>query len=221
MAAADALRGALTAHGIAAEVEWAEEGDAWRTAMAAFHRPVEVAGRILVRPPWEPPRDGLLDVVIDPGMAFGTGQHATTRGCIALLAGLRPGPLVDVGCGSGVLAIAARRLGHDPVWALDADPLAVDATIANARANGVGLAVGLRVLGRDPIPPAPTVVANLTATLLGTLARVLAGDPPRAAVLSGLRVEEASDVVAAFAPLGLGERGRVEEDGWASLLVAR
>ncbi len=118
--------------------------------MLAFHRPVEVAGRLLVRPPWEPPRAGLLDVEIDPGMAFGTAQHGTTRACLELLAGL-PGPragLLDAGCGSGVLSIAARRLGFDPVWSVDFDPLAVDATIANARRNGVGLRVARRTIGR-------------------------------------------------------------------------
>ncbi|MEW6582866.1 MAG: 50S ribosomal protein L11 methyltransferase [Actinomycetota bacterium] len=212
---------ALGAASVAASVAVEDEDDSWRHAMLAFHKPVEIAGRLLVRPPWEPPRPGLADVVVDPGMAFGTGQHATTRGCLALLAALPPGPLVDVGCGSGILAIAARRLGHDPVWALDADPLAVEATIANARANGVGLVVARRDLARDRLPAAETVLANLTATLLRTLAGALAAAPPRAAVLSGLRVEEAPDVLAAFAPLGLRERDRVEEEGWAAIRVGR
>src|SRR5690606_664719 len=106
--------------------------------MRAFHTPVEVAGRLRVRPPWEPPREGLLDVVIDPGMAFGTAQHATTRACLELLCGLPAGgPLVDAGCGSGVLSVAARRLGFGPVWAIDSDPLSVEATVGNARRNGV------------------------------------------------------------------------------------
>lgn len=213
-------RAALAGAGIAAELTSADEDDSWRTAMLAFHRPVEVAGRILIRPPWERPRPGLLDVAVDPGMAFGTGQHPTTRGCLTLLTRVPPGPLVDVGCGSGILAIAARRLGHDPVWALDYDQLAVDATVANARANGVSLTVARRVLGRDALPEAPTVVANLTATLLRLLADVLADRPPRRAILSGLRVEEAPEVLAAFAPTGLAERDRVEEEGWAAILVA-
>ncbi len=218
-AVAAELRGRLP--GIPVEVSAAPETQDWQAALRAFHRPVEIGGRLWVRPPWAPPRAGLADVVVDPGMAFGTGQHATTRGCLELLCGLPPGPLVDVGCGSGVLAVAARRLGHDPVWAIDTDPLSVEATIRNARANGVGLRVARRTLGRDPLPAAPTVVANLTATLLVGLAEALAPAPPRRAVLSGLRPDEAPAVLDAFAPLGLAEAGRREADGWSALLVAR
>jgi ribosomal protein L11 methyltransferase len=126
-----------------------------------------------------------------------------------------------VGTGSGVLAIAARRLGHDPVWALDADPLAVDATIRNARANGVSLRVARRTLGRDPLAAAPAVLANLTSGLLGTLAEALAGRPPARAILSGLRPAEADGVLAAWAALGLREVDRREADDWVALLVAR
>ena len=97
-------------------------------------------------------------------MAFGTGQHATTRACLELLAGLAadaPGAsALDAGCGSGVLAIAARRLGLDPVWALDADPLAVEATLANARRNGVGLRVARRAIGADRLPAADLVAGE-------------------------------------------------------------
>jgi ribosomal protein L11 methyltransferase len=203
------------------EVRLAPEDDDWRAAMRAFHRPIEVAGRLRVRPPWAAAREGLLDVAIDPGMTFGTGQHATTRACLELLCALPPGPLVDVGCGSGVLAVAARRLGHDPVWALDADPLCVEATIRNARANGVGLRVSRRAVGRDPIPPAPAVLANLTATVLVALAAALADAPPERAVLSGLRPDEAPATLRAFAPLGLYEADRREADGWVTLLAAR
>ncbi len=127
-----------------AEFGRADEDAGWRTAMREFHQPVEVAGRIRVRPPWHAPSGEAVDVVIDPAMAFGTGQHDTTRGCLELLIAVAPGPLVDIGCGSGVLGIAAAKLGFAPIWAWDRDPLAVDATIANARANGVALAVGLR-----------------------------------------------------------------------------
>jgi ribosomal protein L11 methyltransferase len=215
----DAFRVHLGAAGVAADVETALEGDEWRDAMRAFHRPVEIVGRLRVRPPWEPPRQGLLDVVVDPGMAFGTGQHTTTRGCIELLAGVEPGPLVDVGCGTGIIAIAARRLGHDPVWALDSDPLAVEATIANARANGVGLRVARRTLGRDRVPAAPTVVANLTATLLVLLARELVELPPTTAIVSGIRPSEVPSALAAFAPLGLREAARVGDDEWAALML--
>lgn len=213
------LRERLGARGVVCVIDVAEESDDWRHAMQAFHKPVEVAGRLRIRPPWEPAAADLLDVVVDPGLAFGTGQHTTTRGCIELLSQVEPGPLLDVGCGTGILAIAARRFGHDPVWAFDSDPFAVEATLANARDNGVGLIVGRRMLGRDPLPPVPTVVANLTGTLLKVLAVALAEAPPQTLIVSGIRPDEAGSTVAAFAPLGLSEVARVGDLGWLALML--
>jgi ribosomal protein L11 methyltransferase len=186
---------ALGRLGIAAEAAVAAEDPGWADAMARFHRPVEIAGRLLVRPPWEPPRPGLLDVVVDPGMAFGTAQHATTRACLALLCEVpAAGPLLDAGCGSGVLSVAARRLGFDPVSAIDADPLSVAATVANARANGVALTVARRTIGADRLPEAPVVLANLTATVLGMLAGALAPPGPEVLIASGMRPGEVAGV---------------------------
>jgi len=208
--------------GIDAGVAAADQDDAWRDAMRAFHRPVEAGGRLLVRPPWEAPRPPLLDVEIDPGMAFGTAQHATTRACLALLAEMAPGgPLLDIGCGSGVLAIAARRLGFDPVWALDADPLAVEATLANARRNGVGLRVARRRIGADRLPAAGVVTANLTATVLRELADALPEPAPRRLVASGMRPEEVAGVTAALGRRGLAPARDVVEDGWATVRFER
>jgi ribosomal protein L11 methyltransferase len=222
---AAALEGRLARAGVAARVEALPEDAAWRDALRAFHAPVEIGGRLRVRPPWAAPRPPLLDVVIDPGMAFGTGQHATTRSCLRLLAAVaaaRPGgSLLDAGCGSGVLAIAARRLGLDPVWAVDADALCVDATLANARRNGVGLRVGRREIGRDRLPAADVVAANLTGGLLRELASALPDPPPRALIASGMRPGEAPAVEAALAARGLAVGERVEEDGWATLLASR
>jgi ribosomal protein L11 methyltransferase len=212
----------LAAAGIAARVEASPQDDAWRDAMRAFHRPVVVAGRLLVRPPWAPARPPLLDVVVEPGMAFGTAQHATTRACLELLAALPDADgarsLLDAGCGSGVLAIAARRLGYDPVWALDSDALAVEATLENARANGVGLRVGRRTIGADRLPAADLVMANLTGGLLRRLAGCLPEPAPRALVASGMRPTEASAVEAGMARRGLVASRRIERDGWTTLL---
>ncbi len=181
-----------------------------------------MAGRLRVRPPWAAPRPPLLDVAIDPGMAFGTGQHATTRACLELLAALPGrGSLLDAGCGSGVLAIAGRRLGFDPVWALDADPLCVDATIANARRNGVGLRVARRAIGAGRLPAADAVVANLTGGLLRSLAAALPEPAPRALVASGMRPEEVAGVEQAMAARGLAAARRAEEEGWATVLLTR
>jgi len=217
------LAARLADRGVGARVEAHPQDDAWRRAMLEFHRPVEVAGRLLVRPPWEPPRPPLLDIEIDPGMAFGTAQHGTTRACLELLAGLPvvPGGLLDAGCGSGVLSIAARRLGFDPVWSIDFDQLAVDATIDNARRNGVGLRVARRAIGGDALLATPTVMANLTATVLRLLAPALPAPGPARLVASGMRPEEVDGVVAAFADRGLPEARRIVDEGWASVLLER
>ena len=110
----------------------------WEDRWREFHKPVRI-GRLWVGPPWEPPPVDGEAIVVDPGRAFGTGGHATTRLCLQLLAELEPRSLLDAGCGSGVLAIAAARLGFAPVTALDHDPKALEATARNAAANGVSV----------------------------------------------------------------------------------
>ncbi len=178
---------------------------------------------VWVRPPWAAPRAGALDLVIDPGQAFGTGAHPTTRLCLELMLGFEPpegearGSLVDLGCGSGVLAIAAALLGYGPVTAVDNELAALDATRANASANGVLLDRLERVnLREDPAPRADTVVANLMRPLLLDVAGRME-HRPRALILSGLLDEEADEVVSAFAPLG--ERERRSALGWTAVLL--
>jgi ribosomal protein L11 methyltransferase len=198
--------------------------DDWADRWADFHRPIEVGGRVAVRPSWWDARDGLLDVVVDPGRAFGTGGHPTTMLCLGLLvelerAGEASGPLADWGTGSGVLAIAAARLGWSPIAACDREPASLEAAAANAEANGVDLAIE-RVDVREAAPPvAPTVVANLTANLLLECARRLDTDVPGTLVCSGMLETEADAVAAAFAPLGLSESERRTEGEWAALLL--
>jgi ribosomal protein L11 methyltransferase len=205
------------------EVVTSEVPDDWADRWRAFHRPVVVGERLLVRPPWEPPRAGLLDVVVDPGQAFGTGGHATTRLCLELLLGLAPAPLADLGCGSGVLAIAAARLGFAPVRAYDHDPLALAATADNARANGVDVAVERFDVRAGPAPGAAVVVANIVRPVLLELAgRGFAGEAPEALVLSGLLAGEADEAAAAFsAGHGLVESRRVSAGDWAALTLVR
>ncbi len=162
----------------------------------------------------------MLDVVIDPAQAFGTGAHATTRLCLELMLELEPrGAFLDVGCGSGVLAIAAAKLGWEPVVAVDFDLLSVEATRANAAANAVALQARAGDLRREAMPGAPTVAANLLRPLLLTYAERLGSPPPERLILSGLLREEADEVAAAFAPHGLRERARREAGEWAALLL--
>ena len=178
--------------------------------------------RLLVRAPWHASGEGgPAEVVIDPGQAFGTGAHATTRLCLELLLGLDPGgALVDAGCGSGVLAIAAAKLGWLPVTALDHDPAAVEATRVNAAANGVEIEARRWDLRRERLPEAPVVLANLVRPLLLALAERMAPPLPRVVVASGLLAHEADEVAAAFALRhGLRERDRREADGWVAILL--
>ena len=163
-----------------------------------------------------------MDVVIDPGQAFGTGAHATTRLCLELLLDVPPdGPFADLGCGSGVLAIAAARLGFAPVVASDHDPAAVAATVQNAAANGAVVAVHRADLRRDPVPSAPVIAANLIGPLLIELAPRLAAAASGTLIVSGLLATEAEAVTAAFAAAGLVPRERREDGEWAALSLVR
>ena len=177
-------------------------------------------GPLRVRPPWEPPRDGALDVVIEPGQAFGTGSHATTRLTLELLTRLPPaGALADWGCGSGVLAIAAAKLGWAPVLACDIERESVEATLEGAQANGVIVEV-TRCDVRQGGPKAPTVLANLVRPLLLEVARNLTELPERL-IISGVECVEVDEVVAAFTARGLRESDRREGGGWAAIELAR
>jgi ribosomal protein L11 methyltransferase len=185
--------------------------DGWEEAWKRYHRGA-VVGSLWVGPPWEQPPAGLTPVVIDPGRAFGTGSHPTTRLCLTLLQRLAPASVVDLGCGSGVLAIAAAKLGHAPVWALDADPAAIEATSRNAAANGVEVAARLEDVTVDPLPRAAIALANISLEPLAALARRL---PCRLLVASGYRDSDVSGLDG-FRPVE-----RLELGGWAADLYAR
>lgn len=210
--------------GALVEVTTTELPDDWNERWKDFHKPLVLGDRLAVRPPWEAPLGTAVELVIDPAQAFGTGSHATTALCLELLVALADGdpargPLVDVGCGSGVLAIAAAQLGWDPVVAVDYDPLSVEATRDNAAVNGVVLDVRQGDLRKEAMPVAPTALANLLRPLLLDWCAALT-DPPRTLIASGLLVHEADEIAAAFAARhGLVERDRRERGEWAALLL--
>ena len=211
-------RGPAHISGIPVEVSGEELSDDWAERWREFHKPIAV-GRLYVRPPWSEPLADSIDVVIDPAQAFGTGAHPTTRLSLELLLDLPPAPLVDLGCGSGVLGIAASKLGFTPVTALDHDPAAIDATLDNARANGVALdRVERHDLRTDPAPVAPVMTANLMRPLLLRVAELLP-EQPETLIVSGLIEGEEEEVAAAFASLR--ERRRVRLQGWSALLLTR
>lgn len=203
--------------------DWA---DRWRD----FHLPIMVGERIQIRPSWEEhiEADGLLDVVIDPGRAFGTGAHATTRLCLELLleladAGVAQGPLIDLGTGSGVLALAAARLGWAPVKGCDHEHTALEAAAANAKANGLELELVRVDLRREPPPLEPTVTANLTADLLQRVAADVAAAEalrPRHLICSGLLDRQADEVRDAFGAAGMGEVKRLTDGEWVAISFA-
>ena len=188
------------------EAESAPVEPGWEDRWRAFHRPV-VAGGLWIGPPWEPVPAGAHAVVVDPGRAFGTGAHPTTRACIELLAGLERGSCLDAGCGSGVVAIAAARLGFAPVVAVDVDPAAVETASATARLNHVAVDVRLADVLRDGLPETDLVVVNIElAAVEQLLARLVA----RSAVTSGYLAHETPS-----AP-GWERTGRLELEGWAA-----
>jgi len=185
--------------------------DDWEERWRQFHRPQRV-GSLWIGPPWEQPDEGAIAVVIDPGRAFGTGGHATTRLCLELLEAEERGSVLDVGCGSGVLSIAASKLGFAPVLGIDFDPQAIEATERNAAANGVEVDVRLGDLLDAELPEADLALANIAAAAVAALGSrlrtsraitsgYLVSDEP---VLGGYRLER-----------------RIQVDGWAADLHIR
>jgi len=171
-------------------VEVDDVAEGWEDAWRSFHHGVRVGG-LWVGPPWEAPPGDSAAVVIDPGRAFGTGAHPTTRLCLELLQEVEPSSLLDVGCGSGVLSVAAAKLGFAPVGALDVDEVALEVTAANAAANGVVVDV---LTGPRPSELAVLNIAH------DVVERMLPGLPVERAITSGYL-----------------ERDTVQVDGWHAL----
>ncbi len=193
-----------TVHSEDVEAGWEER---WR----AFHRPIQV-GSLWVGPPWEVPPEDATAVVIDPGRAFGTGGHATTRLCLELLLDQEPSSLLDVGCGSGVLAVAAARLGFSPVVAIDSEPAALEATERNAEANGVVVDARLGDALEERLPAAEFVAANVSH---GFAQRLAPRVECNGLIVSGYAESEQPDLP------GFRHVARRVADGWAADLLRR
>jgi ribosomal protein L11 methyltransferase len=203
----------------------------WASAWQQSFPPIEVGERLLVVPPWEArdeqPRSGRIQVVIEPGRAFGTGHHGSTEGCLVLLEqslaspGATPTPVLDIGTGTGILAVAAVKLGAPAVLALDTDPDAVAAAGLNAERNGCRDRIALEMQDAKDIAgaPFPLVVANLlTHTHLALRSHyerltALGGS----LILGGMLAEEDAQVVAALETSGFALTARITLEGWASL----
>jgi ribosomal protein L11 methyltransferase len=177
--------------------------DGWEDAWREFHHGV-VIGKLWVGPPWEVAPIGTIAIAIDPGRAFGTGAHPTTRLCLELLQEVAPSSLVDVGCGSGVLSIAAAKLGFEPVGAFDLDEVALETTAENAAANDVAVDV------LDELRPAELAVMNIALDVVeGLLPKVRV----ERAITSGYLERDEPRVA------GWQRVDRRVRDGWAADLL--
>ena len=186
-------------------VEVDDVADGWEDAWRSFHHGVRVGG-LWIGPPWEEPPAGAAAVVIDPGRAFGTGAHPTTRLCLELLQDVEPTSLLDVGCGSGVLSVAAAKLGFAPVSAVDVDEVAREVTAANAAANGVVVDVATE------LRPSALAVMNIAHDVVEAMLPEL---PVERAIASGYLERDEPRVD------GWHLVTRHTRDGWAADLLER
>lgn len=220
------LAAATQAAGLAAPPPWEVESLAeqdWVRLTQSQFEPIPISPRLWVVPSWHgAPDPTAINLVLDPGLAFGTGSHPTTRLCLQWLdAELAPGESVlDYGCGSGILAIAAKKLGAGEVAGVDIDPQAVAAARENAARNGVAITFALP--GQLPAAQYDVVLANILANPLRVLAPALAAAvrPGGRIVLSGLLAEQAAEMSALYAQW-FDMASPVCEEGWARLAGVR
>jgi ribosomal protein L11 methyltransferase len=214
----------LVGCGAVVETEHVEEVD-WSEAWKQFFKPVAIGRSLWVRPSWEDAAtpDGRFEIVLDPGQAFGTGDHPTTRMCLQLLEDIDPAGrrVADIGCGSGILSIAASKLGAASVDAVDTDLQSVEATRENAARNGVEMSAYLGA-GFDPLP-----TGKYDLVLCNVISAAVIGLAPEASmrtdtwIVSGIIGPNWPDVVEAAASVGYEVGVRKEEGDWVAAVLRR
>ena len=226
-----ALQSALDVIGVQADIEKGEIPDEdWRLSYRRHFTVEEIGRRLVTVPAWEKvPEGDRLPIVLDPGLAFGTGKHETTKACLEYIDELVPESgdspsFLDMGCGSGILSIAAAKLGCRPVRGFDVDQEAVDASVENASANGVSVEFfryGLGSKDRLDLGTADIVVANILGPLLIRFADEIRPCAPRYLVISGILTELYPEVLAAYAARGFSEVSRKTLGEWTTGLLRR
>jgi ribosomal protein L11 methyltransferase len=191
--------------------------DDWRERRLADYQAHPIGDRVVVRPPWAPaPPDGMIDIVLEEGGAFGAGTHPTTRKCLELMLAMTPGgSFADLGCGSGVLAILAGLLGFSPLTAVDVQPGSVEATRVNAARAGLEIEAAVADLSAEPAPPAASFVANVPPAVHAGIAASWRDEPePRVGFISGFGPPHADGVAEVYAVCGFTEQDRHIQHGW-------
>ena len=221
------LGAALEIVGVSAPIEVAQIPDEdWKLSYRRHFKTERIGRRIVVHPPWEPmPADGVV-ITLDPGLAFGTGKHETTRACLEFIDELSDerGSFLDMGCGSGILSIAAAKLGFSPVCGFDVDQEAVDASIENAAKNGVAVdyfRYGLGARIRRDLPKADLVAANILGPLLIRFAAEIVPCVGKRLIISGILTELYPEVLKTYEAHGLKEVARKTFGEWTTGLLVR
>jgi ribosomal protein L11 methyltransferase len=203
------------------ELSTAEVSDDWRQRRLGRYQPLIVAERFLLRPEWAPPGEdqGLIEIVLEQTPAFGTGLHPTTQACLATLAEVNPsGSFADLGCGTGVLSIAAAKLGWSPIVAVDIEPTSVATARRNGDRNGVEIDVRRVDVASESPPEAETVVANIPPAVQLALAERLDGTPSLL-IASGFKPDEIPAVASAWERRGLSVADQVRANEWSVLVM--
>jgi ribosomal protein L11 methyltransferase len=199
----------------------------WNESWKKGFIPLDVGEHFTVLPPWENKRSGRINLIIDPGMAFGTGHHETTRSCLVLMEkydGItKKGRFLDLGTGTALLAIAASKLGYNQVMAVDTDPLAIEASRKNLELNQV-VNIELREGSvMETVGTFDCIAANIISGVLILLAHEISSrlKPSGIAIISGILAEEADDVIRAYKQTGLKFMENFPDDKWVSLVLRK